>query len=118
MELQNRLERAKASTISVACHPGISLTNLLSRGSGKEAGIVMKALMGIVAQPAHMGALPTLYAATHPDLRGGEYIGPEGPGNTRGYPVLNNDPSRLYRPDLAARLWKVSETLTGVRYSI
>ena len=118
MELQNRLERAGSSTISVACHPGISVTNLLSRGSGKETGAVMKWIMGIVAQPANKGALPTLYAATHPDLRGGEYIGPDGPGNTKGYPVLNNDPATLYKPALAAKLWEVSEALTSVRYSI
>ena len=118
MELQNRLEVAGASTISVACHPGISVTNLLSRGSGKETGRIMKAMMGIVAQPASRGALPTLYAATHPDLRGGEYIGPDGPGNTKGYPVLTNDPARLYKPDLAAKLWEVSEAMTGVRYTI
>lgn len=118
MELQNRLEVAGSTTISVACHPGISVTNLLSRGTGRETGRVMKALMGIVAQPASMGALPTLYAATHPDLRGGEFIGPDGPGNTKGYPVLTNDAARLYKPDLAAKLWEVSETLTGVRYSI
>ena len=118
IDLQHRLERAGSSTISVACHPGITVTNLLSRGSGKETGRVMKTLMRIVAQPASMGSLPTLYAATHPDLRGGEYIGPDGPGNTKGYPVLTNDPARLYKPDLAARLWDVSEELTGVRFII
>ncbi len=118
MDLQHRLERAGSSTISVACHPGITVTNLLSRGSGKETGRVMKTLMRIVAQPASMGSLPTLYAATHPDLRGGEYIGPDGPGNTKGYPVLTDDPARLYKADLATRLWEVSEELTGVRYII
>ncbi|NLE35149.1 MAG: SDR family oxidoreductase [Bacteroidales bacterium] len=118
MDLQHRLERAGSSTISVACHPGITVTNLLSRGSGKETGRIMKTLMRIVAQPASMGSLPTLYAATHPDLRGGEYIGPDGPGNTKGYPILTDDPARLYKPELAARLWEVSEELTGVRYII
>ncbi len=118
IELQHRLEMAKATTISVACHPGISVTNLLSRGSGRETGIIVRWLMGIVAQPAGKGALPTLYAATHPDLRGGEYIGPDGPGNTKGNPVLNNDPERLFNKELAARLWQVSEELTGVVYSI
>ena len=118
MELQNRLEVAGSTTISVACHPGISVTNLLSRGTGRETGRVMKALMGIVAQPASMGALPTLYAATHPDLRGGEFIGPDGPGNTKGYPVLTNDAARLFRHDLAVKLWEVSEAMTGVRYTI
>ena len=118
VDLQNRLESTGISTISVACHPGISATNLLSRGSGKETWKIMKALMRIVAQPADKGALPTLYAATHPDLRGGEYIGPDGPGNHKGHPVLNNDVDRLYNPDLAARLWEVSESLTGVKYGI
>lgn len=118
IELQNRLEIAGASAISVACHPGISVTNLLSRGSGKETGSIMKALMAIVAQPASMGALSTLYAATHPDLRGGEYIGPDGPGNTKGHPVLTNDPAKLFKADLAAKLWEVSEELTGIRYPV
>jgi len=117
IELQSRLESAGSSTISVACHPGISATNLLSRGKERETGRVMKALLRLVAQPVSMGALPTLYAATHPDLRGGEYIVPEGPGNTRGYPVLSNDPARLYKPDISARLWEVSEAMTGTRYS-
>jgi NAD(P)-dependent dehydrogenase (short-subunit alcohol dehydrogenase family) len=117
-ELQNRLERAGASTISIACHPGISATNVLSRGSGRETGNVMKALMRIVAQPAEKGALPTLYAATNPDLRGGEFIGPDGPGNHKGSPVLTNDLARLYDPELAGRLWELSETLTGISYNI
>ncbi len=118
VELQHRLERAGSSTVSVLCHPGISVTNLLSRGSGKESGRVMKALMGIVGQPGEKGALPTLYAATHPDIRGGEFIGPDGPGNKRGYPVLTNDVTRLFKAHLAEKLWEVSESLTGVRYPL
>lgn len=118
VELQNRLERADTSTISVGCHPGISVTNLLSRGSGRDTGPIVKWLMGIVAQPAAMGALPTLYAATNTNLRGGEYIGPDGPGNTKGYPILTNDASKLYNAELSARLWQVSEELTGVKYTI
>lgn len=118
IELHHRLDRTESSTISVACHPGISVTNLLSRGSGRETGMILKWLMGIVAQPAVKGALPTLYAATHPDLRGGEYIGPDGPGNTKGNPVLNNDPEKLFNKELASRLWQVSEDLTGVKFPI
>ena len=118
LELQHRLKGAGSTTISVLCHPGISVTNLLSRGSGKETGKVMKTLMSIVAQPAKKGALPTLYAATHPDLRGSEYIGPDGRGNHRGDPVMTNDASRLFNADLSARLWEVSESLTGVKYTI
>lgn len=118
VELQHRLERAGSSTVSVLCHPGISVTNLLSRGSGKESGRVMKTLMSIVAQPAEKGALPTLYAATHSLIRGGEIIGPDGRGNTRGYPVLTNDVERFFDTALAAKLWEVSEELTGIRYPV
>jgi len=117
-ELQHRLERAGSKSISVLCHPGISATNLMSRGTGKETGGLMKLLIRIVAQPATMGALPTLYAATHPDLRGGECIGPENRSNTRGYPVLTDDVNRFFNAALAAKLWEVSESLTGVRYTV
>jgi len=116
IELQHRLEQARISAISVACHPGISVSNLLSRGSGKEASPLLKKMMRIVAQPAHKGALPTLYAATHPDLKGGEYIGPDGPGNRKGNPVKTTEASQLFNAELAVKLWEVSEDLTGVKY--
>ncbi len=117
IELQHRLERAGASTISVVCHPGISVSNLVSRGTGKEASILIKKAMRIVAQPAAKGALPTLYAATFTDLRGGEYIGPDGPGNRKGNPVQTSEGEKLFNKDLSAKLWDVSENLTGVKYS-
>lgn len=116
IELQQRLERAGASTISVVCHPGISVSNLVSRGTGKEASRLLKKAMRIIAQPADKGALPTLYAATNTDLRGGEYIGPDGPGNRRGNPVLTMEGSQLFNSELAVKLWEVSENLTGVKY--
>jgi NAD(P)-dependent dehydrogenase (short-subunit alcohol dehydrogenase family) len=117
IELQHYLEEAGSSSISLACHPGISVSNLISRGSGKEANHLLKKAMRIIAQPAHKGALPTLYAATFPDLRGGEYIGPDGPGNRKGNPVQTSEASKLFDKDLAAKLWDISENLTGVKYS-
>ncbi len=116
IELQHRLELAGTSTISVACHPGISVSNLLSRGSGKEPNQLLKNMMRIVAQPAHKGALPTLFAATNPDLKGGEYIGPDGPGNRKGNPVQTTEASQLFNKEIAAKLWELSEDLTGVKY--
>jgi NAD(P)-dependent dehydrogenase (short-subunit alcohol dehydrogenase family) len=117
VELQHHLEKSGSSSISVACHPGISVSNLISRGSGKEASHLLKKAMRIIAQPAHKGALPTLYAATFLDLRGGEYIGPDGPGNRKGNPVQTSEVSKLFDKDLAAKLWEVSESLTGVKYA-
>lgn len=117
IELQQRLERNGAGTISVACHPGISATNLISRGSGKEIGWILKQMMKLVAQPAEMGALPTLFAATYPDLKGGEYIGPDGRRNHRGYPVVLSEVQTLFKADVAKHLWDVSEQLTGIRFT-
>ena len=118
LELQRRLQASGASAISVACHPGISTTNLFSRGSGKQTGWFMKMLLGSVGHSAEMGALPTLYAATNPAIRGGELIGPSGRGARRGYPAL--DRVGLAKDDraVAERLWDVSERLTGVSFSI
>ena len=117
VELQRRLQQRGAGAISVGCHPGIAATNLMSRGSGKESGWLMNFAMKLVAQPAEMGALPTLYAATHPALKGGEYIGPNGAGNRKGYPTADTtDVAKFFDPAVANRLWTVSEQRTGVTY--
>jgi hypothetical protein len=64
-----------------------------------------------------MGALPTLYAATKPDLAGGSFVGPDGFLQQRGYPHLVTAKKSAYDEDVARRLWDASEELTGVRYS-
>ena len=77
---------------------------------------VMGGVNKVMAQSAEKGALPTLYAATFPAIRSGDYVGPDGFGEQRGHPKLvGMTPSA--RDDAAAdRLWTVSEDLTGVRY--
>ncbi|WP_309122669.1 hypothetical protein [Paenibacillus sp.] len=118
LELQRRLSAAGAAAISVACHPGISTTNLFSRGSGKESGRFMKLLFASVGHSAEMGALPTLYAATNPAIRGGELIGPDGRGGRRGYPAPDAVGKKKDDPEVARRLWDVSERLTGVEFRL
>lgn len=118
VELQHRLSGKGSKTISVACHPGISSTNLVSRGSGREAGWLLRKLMDLVLQSAEMGALPTLFAATNPDLRGGEFIGPDGRGNHRGYPIITGEESKIFKQDVATRLWEFSEKVTGVKFPV
>lgn len=118
VDLQQRLSRKGSKTISVACHPGISSTNLVSRGSGREAGWLLRQLMNLVLQSAEMGALPTLFAATHPDIRGGEFIGPDGRGNHRGYPIITGEESKIFKQEISARLWEYSEKVTGVRFPV
>jgi hypothetical protein len=71
----------------------------------------------LMAQNAAMGALPTLYAATAPDVQGGDYIGPDGLGELKGHPKKVSSNRRSHDTAVAAKLWEVSEQLTGVRYT-
>jgi NAD(P)-dependent dehydrogenase (short-subunit alcohol dehydrogenase family) len=119
-ELQRRLAHAGSAVISVACHPGYAATNLQAAGPRMEGARWMERIMrlgnALLSQDAAMGALPTLYAATAADVRGGEFFGPDGFGEMTGYPRRVASSARSHDPAAAAKLWEVSEALTGVRY--
>jgi hypothetical protein len=72
----------------------------------------------LVAQSAEQGALPTLYAATAPDVEGGEYYGPDGFRELRGRPTKVKVIAEGSDPAVRRKLWEVSEELTGVRYEL
>ncbi len=116
-ELQRRAAAADTALVSTAAHPGYAATNLQFAGPDR---FYERAFMAIgnklFAQSAEMGALPTLYAATVPDLPGGTYVGPGGRGEQRGYPKIVSATSKAYDEDAWRRLWEVSETLTDVHY--
>jgi len=114
-ELQRRADAAGVPLLSVAAHPGFAATNLGHDGNPLMA-LGVRLAQVFAAQPAAMGALPTLYAATAADVRGGEYFGPDGRGEMRGYPTRVNTSTAAHDSVAAQRLWAVSEELTGVRY--
>jgi NAD(P)-dependent dehydrogenase (short-subunit alcohol dehydrogenase family) len=120
-ELQRRLEARNASVISVACHPGYTATNLQFAGPRMVESSLKERLFGLgnrlCAQEAPMGALPTLYAATSAEVRGGDYIGPDGFAEMWGHPKKAKSSARSHDEEAAAKLWEVSEQLTGVRYA-
>jgi NAD(P)-dependent dehydrogenase (short-subunit alcohol dehydrogenase family) len=114
LELDRRL-RARDSTVkSLAAHPGYAATNLQSAAPPLVDRVVMKVSNAVIAQSDDMGALPTLFAATQPGLSGGTYVGPDGPGEQRGYPTIVKPSGRARDENSARRLWQVSEELTGV----
>lgn len=117
-ELDRRLKAAGIPVTAVAAHPGYSATNLSNAEIARSAvmGFILNAGNKIVAQPAHMGALPTLYAATSPDVQSADYIGPDGFNQVRGYPKKVGCRELARDPALAAGLWALSEKLTGVSY--
>ena len=109
-EMDRRLRKAGLPIKAVAAHPGYSNTN------PDKGGFLMRVATSIFAQPASMGALPQLYAATAPDVQGGDYIGPGGPMEMRGYPAKVGCMPTAKDEKTASRLWTISETLTGVSY--
>ena len=74
----------------------------------------MELINRIIAQSDAQGALPSLFAATAPDARGGAYYGPD--FLLRGHPARSPAMPAAHNPRTARRLWEVSEELTGVMY--
>ncbi|MER7502492.1 oxidoreductase [Nonomuraea pusilla] len=101
LELQRRARRAGADLLSVATHPGMTSTEIIKIP-------VAGPLFRLLTKPAAAGARTSLYAATSPDIRGGEFVGP------RLRPMKPSPAARS--EELAARLWEVSAELTDVRF--
>jgi NAD(P)-dependent dehydrogenase (short-subunit alcohol dehydrogenase family) len=114
-ELQRRLA-ARGTTIAAAAHPGGSRTELTRNLPALLTPVA--AVLEPLFQGADMGALPTLRAATDPGVLGGQYYGPDGFGEQRGYPKLVASSDKSHDADLQRRLWEVSEQLTGVTYPL
>jgi len=120
-ELQRRIDAAHAKLLAVACHPGYAATNLQAAGPRMKGSSTMESLWGTLngtfAQSAAMGALPTLYAVTSPDVHGGDYIGPDGMAEMWGHPTQVKTSAAAKDAGVAAKLWDMSEQLTKVHYA-
>ena len=110
-ELQKRV--AGTDTIAAAAHPGSSATEL-----GRNLPRIVEWGFGLTVQSSEMGALPQLRAATDPTVRGGQYYGPGGFLQMRGYPKIVSSNRRSHDVAAQRRLWSVSEELTGVTYPL
>jgi NAD(P)-dependent dehydrogenase (short-subunit alcohol dehydrogenase family) len=113
-ELQRRL--AGTQTIATAAHPGGSRTEL-TRNLPPPVGALTRLVEPLFQDP-DMGALPSLRAATDPGVLGGQYYGPDGFGEQRGYPKVVSSSAPSHDVDAQRRLWAVSEELTQVVYPV
>ena len=113
-ELDRRARANGSSLVSVAAHPGWAATHLQSgEGATKKLSELGNRFF---AQSDAMGALPQLYAATMPDVEGGEYFGPDGLFERAGHPTRVGSTAASKDDAAAARLWAESERLTFVTY--
>lgn len=110
-ELQRRLTAAGYNTLSIAAHPGLSKTNL-----DQYYPALIRPLGNLFLQPASKGALPILFAALDKNLTGGEFIGPDGFQQMRGYPTKVEADEYSNNKEIAMQLWNESEKMTNVFY--
>ena len=119
-ELGRRAAAAGLELSSVAAHPGIARTNLQAAGPGMDGNRLRQAMIVggtyVIGQSDAQGALPSLYAATVPDLPSGTYVGPNGLFEGRGHPKIVSASKAAHDEAVARRLWDASQELTGVTY--
>ncbi len=115
-ELQRFFESNKTDCISVAAHPGVSQTDLFRYLDEKWYFRLVGPAFKAISQEGKMGALPQVRASVDPHVKGGEYYGPNGFMELKGYPVKVQSNSRSHNEEDAKKLWEVSEKLTGVKF--
>jgi NAD(P)-dependent dehydrogenase (short-subunit alcohol dehydrogenase family) len=122
LELNRHFEAAGEDILSVAAHPGYTATGLGSNMAKSYSNPVARGIIGgahrlgeiVFAQGTKMGALPQLYAATAPDVEGGDYFGPRGLGWLRGYPTKVSTVPAARSEAIGEALWELTAKLTGV----
>lgn len=116
-ELQRKFKENKLDIISVAAHPGGSATDLSRHVEKRFFFKVLKPLFLVLTQSAEMGTLPEVRASVDPNVKGGEYYGPRGFNEMKGYPVLVKSIPASHSIGSAKRLWEISEKLTKIKYN-
>jgi NAD(P)-dependent dehydrogenase (short-subunit alcohol dehydrogenase family) len=117
LELQRRSDAAGWNLISNAAHPGWARTDLFTNGPGSGLlSFASQLAAPLFSQSAESGALPTLFAATSPQAKGGGYYGPSGLNGLKGPPAPAWIMPQARDKAAAAKLWEVSQQLTGVSF--
>jgi NAD(P)-dependent dehydrogenase (short-subunit alcohol dehydrogenase family) len=118
LELHRRLRGNGFGLRSVLAHPGYTDTNLQASGPTGLAKLLMKIGNKLMAQDVEMGALPQIYAAAGPEVESGQFYGPDGRNENKGYPTLVQPLDEARDRELGRRLWDLSEELTGVHIDL
>lgn len=109
-ELKERLVKHGGNPRVTASHPGWTATEL-QRHSG-----LFGFLNHFFAMSVEQGSLPTLRAATEEDVQPGDYFGPDGLGEWKGFPVKVQSNKLSHDKKIAKKLWDISEELSGIKF--
>lgn len=114
-ELDRHARLAGSRLMSVAAHPGVATSGFIAATQMPSLKARIAALViAIGGGTTKAGAAPGLYAATMPNVTGGQYWGPDGLMEVRGNPALAKPAPQALEKAVWSRLWTVSEALTGV----
>lgn len=116
-ELNKRLEEKNKSILSVAAHPGVSATNLF-QFLPTWFKVVAPIFEPLFSHSPEKAALPIIVAALHPEINGGDYIGPGGFNEMKGKPTLAKSTPIANDEEVAEKLWALSEKLTNNNFNI
>ena len=120
LELERRLRGSGSHVVALGAHPGFAATDIRRHSPKLQAtsfvGRWIETAGARFTPSAAEACRSIVRAARDGGVRGGDYLGPSGfleirgePGQARVNPVARD-------VELARRLWKLSEALTGVRY--
>jgi len=109
-ELQRRLADSKSTVKVTAAHPGWTATDLQRHSK------LFVFMNGFFAMKIWLGALPTLRAAIDEAAQSGDYFGPDGWQEWRGYPQKVESNKLSHDKNIGAKLWEVSQQLTGIKF--
>ncbi len=126
LELDRRSRAGGWGVMAASAHPGVTRTNLGTSGPGHGEPSRLRVItqsvtnqmmrLPVGSQLPERGAEPALFAATSPAAIGGGYYGPDGLLELTGGPKPARMPRTARDAAVAARLWDVSEALTGVAF--
>ena len=94
------------------------MTNLGRYMEGKLIYKILYPIFKMISQDQAQGALPQIRASVDPSVKGGEYYGPDGKNEYKGYPVVVPSNEASHNLNDAAKLWEESGKLTGVKIDI
>jgi NAD(P)-dependent dehydrogenase (short-subunit alcohol dehydrogenase family) len=102
---------------SIAAHPGVARTNIITDGPGLDSreGSNFKN-MHFMFQPPAEAVLSQLYAAAAPAAEGGAYYGPNGATGISGLPGWAGIPEKADDETAQATLWATLEKLGGATF--
>jgi len=115
-ELDRKFKKADFHAMAVAAHPGFSYTDLGRWRFFRGLKYIFFPIINLVTQKPNMGALPSVRAAVDPEVSGGEFYGPGGRRERKGFPVKVRSGEASHDAEDARKLWLASEELTGIKY--